>query len=523
MTVEDSALRGSASQTGGPSIALALEESLHLRDWSRAAELLVNTPLSLVHTSGGLSLMQRTLEQMPRDFRDARPDLRFHLEFSGLMPISDFRVEVAQYLAPEAPMSRAALVRGVTLAVIARRLNGFIDEAIDVAGRSEAWVLAEASKIGSAAESAASAYFAQVAKTHLLAGNLPKALEAYLQAWRWRHQDELGFIAHEAAGNIALIHALMGRLEQGKEWVARSRTWPSSISPDYAAVVQFATPLAEFIIATEELDLLEARALLPDLAQPTQGFEFYHLIVEARVRFLLLSGQTLQAQHQTSEASGWLPHDVLQRLNVEVLISCGNLEEASVQLVRIQDPSFVQLIRARIAALNGEYQLSLDELASGAIEATARVGLDYLGLQASCQLALGMRAKAQGTFEALLTRLGGCIAVFASVPLDSTRALFDLIPESPCTTALYEKWRSCGVGAQFNFPEGAAQAPLTSLTSREIVVLKQLLRGASRKEVAARESVSLNTVKSQSRSAFRKLRVSSIQEARTKSIELGII
>ncbi|WP_344117533.1 hypothetical protein, partial [Leucobacter chromiireducens] len=195
-------------------------------------------------------------------------------------------------------MSRAALVRRVTLAVIARRLDGLVDEALELVGDSEAWVLAEASRIGSAAEKAASAYFAQAAKTHLLAGNLAKALEAYLQAWRWRHQDELGVIAHEAAGNIGLIHALMGRLEQGKEWLTRSRAWPSSISPDYSPVVQFAAPLAEFIIATEELDLLRARTLLQDLAQPTHGFEFYHLIVEARVKFLLLSGQPLQAQQQ---------------------------------------------------------------------------------------------------------------------------------------------------------------------------------------------------------------------------------
>lgn len=519
MSVEGSA---SASRTNGHGLASALEPALHSRDWDKVAELLVDTPLSLVHTSGGLSLMQRALEQMPIDFRHARPDLRFHLEFTGLVPISDFRVEAANYLAPGSPTSRAALVRGVTIAVIARRLNGLVDEALEVAGLSGAWVLAEANKIGSAVESAASAYFAQVAKTHLLAGNLAKALEAYLQAWHWRYQDELGFIAHEAAGNIALIHALMGRLEQGKEWVARSRAWPSSISPDYSPVVQFAAPLAEFIIATEDLDLVEAKALFPSLAQPTQGFEFYHLVVEARVRFLLLSGQTLQAQQQISEASSWLPHDLVRRLNAEVLISCGDLEEASVQLGSIRDTAFVQLLRARVAALSGEYQLALDELAAGAIEATGRVELDYLALQASCQLALGMRIEAKETFEALLTRLNGCIAVFASAPLEATRALFDLVPDSPCTAAIYEKWRSSGVGPQLNFPKGAARAPLTGLTSRELVILRQLLRGSSRKQVAARESVSLNTVKSQSRSAFRKLRVSSIQEARTKSIELGI-
>ncbi|MBL3679648.1 LuxR family transcriptional regulator [Leucobacter chromiireducens subsp. solipictus] len=520
MSVEGSE---SASLANGRGLAWALEPALHSCDWDKVAELLVDAPLSLVHDSGGLSLMQRTLEQMPREFRDARPDLRFHLELTGLAPISDFQFEAARYSAARTPMSRAALVRRVTLAVIARRLDGLVDEALELVGDSEAWVLAEASRIGSAAEKAASAYFAQAAKTHLLAGNLAKALEAYLQAWRWRHQDELGVIAHEAAGNIGLIHALMGRLEQGKEWLTRSRAWPSSISPDYSPVVQFAAPLAEFIIATEELDLLRARTLLQDLAQPTHGFEFYHLIVEARVKFLLLSGQPLQAQQQIAEASSWLPQDVLKRLNVEALISLGDIEEASGQLDSIHDTAFVQLFRARIASLSGDYQHSLDELAAGAIKAEDRAKLDYLALEASCQLVLGRRIEAKETFEELLNRFNGCISVFASAPSDAARALFDLVPESPCTDAIYEKWRSSGVGPQFNFPQGDDKAPLVGLTSRELVILKQLLRGSSRKEVAARESVSLNTVKSQSRSAFRKLSVSSIQEARTKSIALGII
>lgn len=523
MSVEDDALKTVGPRTSGLDIASALDDALRFRDWPKVTKLLLHAPLSLVHAPGGLSQIQLAIEQMPTDFRNAQPDLRFLLEFTGLVPISNSRFQDIDRLFSGPPNTRAVLVRGLTISLITRRMNGRIDEALEVAELAEDLVLVEANRIGSAAEGAASAYFAQAAKTHLLAGNHTKALDAYLQAWKWRHQDELGFIAHEAAGNIALIHALAGRLEQGKEWVARSQAWSSSISPDYSPVVEFAAPLAAFIIAFEELDLLKAKALLPDLAQPTHGFEFYHLVAEARARFLLLSGQAPQAQQQISEASHWLPQDTLRCLNTDTLISRSDLKEASVQLEMIHEPAIVHLFRARIAALHGEYQVSLDELASGAIHATDRTKLDYLLLQATSQLALGMRTEARGTFESLLTHLNGCIAVFTSGSEEAIRALFDLIPESPRTNAIYEKWASSGVGPSLLFPEGIARAPMAGLTSRELVILKQLLRGSSRKEVAARESVSLNTVKTQSRSAFRKLGVSTVQEARTKGIELGII
>ncbi len=522
MSAEGSVSKTTHPRTSDHGVASALDEALAAQDWTRVTELLLHTPLSLVHTPRGLRQMRLALEQMPTALRDERPDLRFHLEFAGLVPTSDFRAESIEQLFSGTPRERAALVRGLTLAIITRRLNGQMDQALEIVDYTEAQVVVEASKIGSSAESAASAYFAQAAKTFLLAGKHEKALESYLSAWKWRHQDELGFIAHEAAGNIALIHALTGRLEQGKEWIVRSHSWPSSISPEYSPVVQFAVPLAEFVIATEQLDLLGAKEILPNLAQPTQGFEFYSLVSEARIKFLLVSGQTVQAQRHIEEASNGLQEDVLRRLNTEALLQGGHLDEATEQAERILDTATAHLLRARIAALRNEYRIALDELASGIAHATDRMQLDFLMLQATSQLALGHRTEAKVTFEALLTRLNGCVSVFASAPKGAVRALFDLVPTFPCASATHEQWVARGVRPLFGFHGSTSPATSSDLSSREMVVLQQLLRGSSRKEVAAHESVSLNTVKTQSRSAFRKLGVSTIQEARTKSAELGI-
>lgn len=53
--------------------------------------------------------------------------------------------------------------------------------------------------------------------------------------------------------------------------------------------------------------------------------------------------------------------------------------------------------------------------------------------------------------------------------------------------------------------------------------LGHLVDGRSRKQIAAIETVSINTVKTQIRTAFHKLGARSAHEAQVRAIELGLI
>ncbi|TKR22528.1 response regulator transcription factor [Cellulomonas hominis] len=69
-------------------------------------------------------------------------------------------------------------------------------------------------------------------------------------------------------------------------------------------------------------------------------------------------------------------------------------------------------------------------------------------------------------------------------------------------------------------PDGA---PGVGLTERELVVLRHLAGDAGLAEVAARLHVSHNTVKSQARTAYRKLGVRSRADAVARVRELGLL
>ena len=61
------------------------------------------------------------------------------------------------------------------------------------------------------------------------------------------------------------------------------------------------------------------------------------------------------------------------------------------------------------------------------------------------------------------------------------------------------------------------------LTDRELVVLRGLATGSSRREVAERSFLSLNTVKTHLRTAYKKLGATSREEAIERARTLGLL
>ena len=70
---------------------------------------------------------------------------------------------------------------------------------------------------------------------------------------------------------------------------------------------------------------------------------------------------------------------------------------------------------------------------------------------------------------------------------------------------------------------GTASAPFWELSERELAVLRLLASRLSQREIAAELYVSFNTVKTQTRSIFRKLGVASRAAAVDRARELGLL
>lgn len=501
---------------------LGLHEAVSAQDWAQVIRILEDTSLLLVRKPGGMAYARRALEAMPPEVRALHPELQPHFEFVGLSQVADIDPNAANQILLEGGETSARAVRRLTVSIVSLRLNHHTEKALEVVKAVEEQVLIAADRVGAAAEAAASGFFAQAAKTYLLAGDIAHAHAAYMHAWRWRHQDELGFVAHEAASTIAAIHAASGRLDQAEEWLARAAEWPVSISPDYAAVVDFAEPLASFIVAFERLDFARAAEFLPSLAQPTQGFEFFYWVIEMRARCFLFSGFPNRALQLIDETEEYLEPHTAQRLRAGALLQSGKREQALSLSRTLNEPVTVALIEARAAALENDFKTALETIETAIPLALSRKRLDLLALQAMCLLAVGRREAARAVFSDLLLGLNGCLSVFTTIHPSSLRALFELTVSHPLSAEVEREWLSRSAGPLYQFTPVLNTAEVTTLTPRELVILRYVVSGLSRKEIALRETVSINTVKSQVRSAFRKLAVTNTQEAKVRCIELGL-
>ena len=267
-----------------------LSEAVDRGDWHDVAGILSRRGAELVALSDQMSEIAGALASMPADVIAAHPLLHPILEFLGLVEITDDLPAVDSERIRAHGQAGELEIRSIIASISARRVRGRVDLACELSDAAEPHVVAAASQLGSAAETVASSFFINAGKAHLLAGHNERATSLLLLAWRWRHADSLGFVAKEAAGLIAVIAASTGGLRFAEEWIPRSQAWPGAIVPRLRVIVEFGAPLAEFIVATERLDLRRAGALLSRLAPVTQGFEFPHLVTAARTPWLQLAG-----------------------------------------------------------------------------------------------------------------------------------------------------------------------------------------------------------------------------------------
>lgn len=209
---------------------------------------------------------------------------------------------------------------------------------------------------------------------------------------------------------------------------------------------------------------------------------------------------------------------VLDELKGKLLVATGDLggAHALVPARRYRSHPRLAVVRVLAFLVGGQPDRAL-EVAHSAIDArnltlTSRVELGLLS--ASAHLRRGDRDRAARQFaESAQSALAAGL-----------RAPFMLIPQGDLDKMLagYERTREVReIRASLSefFPSASDPA---MLTERERVVLGHLDSGATLTEIAATLNVSINTVKSQSRSVYRKIgatdRHSAVEEARRRGI-----
>jgi len=334
----------------------------------------------------------------------------------------------------------------------------------------------------------------------------------------------IGHILRDSAAKLALINALAGDVERSRMWAERA---DGCRAPEF-----WATPLIESSLAGGKA--LAAVAVLdrPTAVRETAAFaaihprdELWAALIHAHSRVALLWGHPVAALRKLDEAEAThIPSpspffaDILTADRADLMMRAGHGSGCAALLDDQRSPGpATQVSRARLALLSGDPARAA-ELAAATLDhesARAATDLEALLIAAVAHHRVGDASAAMESLRAAVTTSHGRRDAFALVPRSDLRLLAREVPDAaeilaePALAGLVEV-----------FPE---ELTYIALTPRERAVLRRLAQGLTLQAIAHRETLSVNTIKSQVRSLYRKLGVADREHALVEAAREGLI
>lgn len=504
------------------SAADALQESLDAArshgDWTGVVGLLGARWSELYQSHP--QLLIDTITSLPADVMDANPRLRLaeeHLRRSSTRQRTTRAYSDILTDDPDAPpLDRLAALTG-RLAVA--RTEGRLADAAAAADLAVATLRGVPVEVVPTFANALPELHYHWGLTYFLASRFDEALEQFARSHDWARSVDNLLVRTTAGGVSALIHALHGRDRDAQHWLDRLPETPDDAW--WATDAPTAAHLADALLHIDRLDTDTAREILdgidirvaPSLDLWGPYFALRAFIVTERrdeaqvllsefdsfvaglapeyarvpvnaeytrlVRYLLL-----QLLHQPERAARELGIDTLDA-RASIVVQTGAALHARRALRHEKAAAARRLITPLLQASSARPRVVIAALALAAETAGAAQRTDLL-----------QRAVALATWNSVYS-------AFPPASVEVRRELADLLDEKgePEIAA-----RLRGVS------ETLSVAGTDALTRREAAVVSSALAGLSNSDIAATQHVSVNTVKSQLRSAFRKLEVSSRQE-----------
>jgi LuxR family maltose regulon positive regulatory protein len=315
-----------------------------------------------------------------------------------------------------------------------------------------------------------------------------------------------------AIGGTALVEALQGDIRGASTWaeLAADRAYPTELRDEYVGSM---LRVAEAAIAIERGDFSAAEQALDAIWPIIDTIEHWPILGYVRAQLDLRLGtaddglerlRALRRRRGSRLPSGSPTARMLDLAEATLALAAGDATAAKALEPRAADSPWVRLGAARIAVFEGDTDRALRLLGDTELSTPAdrltRTLLEAILLR---RLGRDDDAAVLARRAGALSRTAGLTTPFALLPADE-RALFD--DDVP--------------GA----PAGLAPMPTAPrLTARERIILRELMRGPNEGDIAARLHVSVNTVKSQRRSLYRKLGAGSREEAIAEAIAHGLL
>lgn len=360
-----------------------------------------------------------------------------------------------------------------------------------------------------------------------LAGEVASALDALAHGVALLG-TELPEVRGEAHGVAAVLGVLTGRLAFADESLI------AALASDPDAVAGVPAELARVLLATERTTepQLERIRRVSSLAR---GTEYGGLALVTLAYVLEAEGeheQVMQVLWQADEAKDDYPECALVKFSalgvwLPTLVARHDLATALGVLRDVQpDPTHAVCPaswEARVLLETGDFARAI-ELTKPCL----RLGLDHaarsyghaLAVSAAAHAGLRDTESADAVFARALSlaAVTGLRRIFTTLPPDRLSALLQRAAAAPLPEASQQV-----VLEIVAMLRPAPLPPVTLLSTRERVVLAQLASGRSVHQIAWELSVSPNTVKTQTRSVYRKLGVASRDSAVERARILGLV
>lgn len=364
--------------------------------------------------------------------------------------------------------------------------------------------------------------------TRLMAGELIGAASDLHDAYRRAQTHGPPFALKNAAGALALLYVFAGDVPRAETWLAVDAQIEHT-DGIFAHLAATSGHVARALLAIERLDLPAAQAALVAAGNPTRRNEMWPFMAFAHAELALSMNEARSGLAQLEAIidahRGFRQHEtiadtLLRAAGASLLLAAGDGGRASAVLARGRegDP-FLRAPRARLQLLT-DYPVSALRIAGEGRWKDHGYGRNQVELRlltAVAQLALGRRDVAAASFKSAVELAGPCDLVRPFTLVDRD-ALTELVALSGAGRELVDDaWaRSAG-------PVYPAKVDLIELTPRERVVLSRLAAGMTQLEIAEHLVVSPNTIKTQTRSIYRKFGVTSRREALAIAADLGLI
>lgn len=386
-------------------------------------------------------------------------------------------------------------------------------------------------------------YYLQSGLIELAVGDLERAVRRFTRAYEESTSVEAQFVAISAAAHNALIFAYEGRRTVARQWLEHTaeRLDQAAWARDLARAP---SALAAALLALDEYDADGARIHLGTAGALTDVSEVWAFNAYAQARFALLfdsPSATLSAiDHAVEVQSGRaapspLSEAVVARARCDLLIAEGELNRAQRVIAAGigEDPSRIVeadgalsrrslcAAQARLWHVAGNHPAArrmVSSALSGRLD--QRTVIDLLMIDTGAAWAQHSEPAALRSFRRAiaLTRRSGAHTAVLSLDRGVRRKVLDLAEGERSLDLpgpLQQIMATPGV-----FP---AQAELVVLTEREQSVLQELAGGASIPDVARSHVLSVNTVKKQTVSLYRKLGTDNRADAVRRAHELGLL